>query len=110
MNPKTAQLFTSLSLEKENTATEHIGLTYHFYVKDGVNARYLASETIAIKPVFDVYNQATHDITSSYSWLDSMVTKNNLYVIAVSGNDGFKNTSSIPRFDESSATPVLLMK
>lgn len=110
LNPKTGQLFTSLALEKENTSADYIGLTYHFYVKEGVKNQYLASETVAIRPVFDINNRANHEITSSYSWLDSLATKNNIYVIAVSGGNGFGKHNSIPRFDETLATPVLLMK
>lgn len=110
LNPKTGQLFTGLTLEKQNVSTEHIGLTYHFYTKDGLTNQYLASETVAIRPVFDINNRATHEITSSYSWLDKMASKNNIYVIAVSGSNVFGKHNPIPRFDESLAVPVLLMK
>lgn len=110
LNPRTNQLITSLWLEKQNPSINHLGVTYHFFVKDGSSTRYLASETVAIQPSFNSDNIATHEIMSSYNWLDNFDVKDNLYLIASTDNDGFSKSKSIPGFDELNAVPVLLMK
>lgn len=109
LNPKTNQLNTSLTVERFNSSTGHLGVTYHFFVKEGAATQYLSSETVVIEPNFNEENKANHEIISSYNWLDNFDTKNNLYVIAESSYNGFSRRSSIPRFDESIAAPVLLM-
>lgn len=110
LNPKTNQLFTSLMIERPNSSADYMGLTYHFYTKEGAETRYLASETVAIRPDFNSKEQANHEITPSYAWLDSLVSKNNIYVMAIPESNCFSKSQSIPRFDELNATPVLLMK
>ena len=110
LNPRTNQLNTSILLEKINSSNGHIGVTYHFFTKEGTATRYLASETVGIQPSFNSENRATHEIMSSYDWLDNFDAKNNLYLIPSTDNDGFSKSKSIPRFDELNAVPVLLMK
>jgi len=110
LNPQTNQLFTSLLVERPHSSADYMGLTYHFYTKVGAETRYLASETVAIRPDFNSNEKVAHEITSSYEWLDSLATKNNIYVMATPGGNGFAKSQSIPRFDELNATPVLLMK
>lgn len=110
LNPRTNQLNTSLAIERQYPSNAHFGVTYHFFAKDGAENRYLASETFGVQPNFDSGNRTTHEILSSYNWLDDLDAKNNLYLIAVTTNEGFAKNNSIPRFDEFNAVPVLLMK
>jgi hypothetical protein len=73
-------------------------IALHFYAVDSNGSRYLKTE----------YARTTIDFKTSYLWLNSLKSYENLYVIA----DDFPNThrsmSSIPAFDMSKATPVLL--
>lgn len=110
LNSKTKQLNTSLTVERSDFSTETVGLTYHFFVKDGKTTRFLASETVGIKPDFNTGNKVNHEVLSSYSWLDNLDSQSNLYLLAESGNPFSPELKSIPRFDEFNATPILLMK
>jgi hypothetical protein len=110
LNPRTDKLHTNLTIERKFSGNSHIGVTYHFFVKEGAETRFVASETVAIQPNFDAGNKAFHEVLSSYNWLDKIDSKSNLYLIASTDNDGFAKANSIPRFDESNAVPVLLMK
>jgi hypothetical protein len=110
LNLNTNQLNTSLEIERERPSVENIGVSYYFFVKDGKSTRFLSSETVTVKPDFNTHNKANELIISSYSWLDELNSKDNLYVIVEPSANGFRPSSSIPRFDDSMATPVLLMK
>lgn len=110
-NLRTKQLDTSLEIQRFDSETQNTGVTFHFYVKDGITTRYLASDTVHLKPNFDQNNKAIQEITSSYFWLDNLKSHKNLYVIAEPSQNSFKtDAESIPRFNESGASSVLLIR
>ena len=110
LNQNTNQLNTELEIQRKTNSVEYVGVSYYFFVKDGKATRFLANETIAVKPDFNGKNKVNQEIISSYSWLDGLDSKDNLYVIIEPNDDGFRPNSSIPRFEENNATPILLLK
>jgi hypothetical protein len=73
-------------------------ISLHFYTVDSKGSRYLKTE----------YARTTSDLTNSYSWLNGLKSYENLYVIADDYPDTHRSMSSIPAFEMSIATPVLL--
>ena len=110
LNQQTNQLATDFSIKKIDPQTEPVGIALHFFGKNGRVTQYLATESITVKPDFDHKGRATHDIISSFKWLDDLPQRDNLYVIA-EPTLNFRNSKSLePAFDGTKAIPVLLMK
>jgi hypothetical protein len=90
---KTKQINLEFSDNKLKTR-----IALHFYTVDSNGSRYLNTE----------YARTSSDTTSSYFWLNGLKSYENLYVIADEYPNTHRGTSSVPGFDMSKATPVLL--
>jgi hypothetical protein len=90
---KTKQI--NLEFSENNLKTS---IALHFYTVDSNGSKYLKTQ----------YAQTTSDFTSSYLWLNNLKSYQNLYVIADEDPNTHRGMSSIPAFDMSKATPVLL--
>lgn len=110
LNQRTNQLNTDFLIKRENPQTDYVGISLHFFVKNGRTTQYLATETINVKPDFDADGKANHDVLSSFQWLDDLENRDNLYVIAESSVNFRQSKNPEPKFDGTNATPVLLMK
>jgi hypothetical protein len=73
-------------------------IALHFYAVDSNGSKYLKTE----------YVRTTRDFKTSYLWLNSLKSYENLYVIADEYPNTHRGMSSIPAFDMSKATPILL--
>lgn len=109
-NENTNQLDMNLSLNSRDTASGFVSVEFDFFVKDGNQTRYLASETLHyLKPEFNLDGKATQSIISSYQWLDDLKSHENLYVVPRTGSNAENENNSAPRFDESNATSVIVI-
>jgi hypothetical protein len=108
-NQRTNQLNTDFLIKAESPKTENVGIALHFFTKDGRKTKYLATETILVKPNFDESGLANYDFISSFKWLNDLNRHDNLYVIAEPSVDFRSSKTLEPNFDSSKATSVLIL-
>ncbi len=107
-NENTDQLDMDLFLERKNHSTENVSVSLQFFVKDGNQTRYLATETFNLTPDFDLDDKAAQSVTFSYKWLDDLKSHENLYIVPqTAATENY--TRLAPRFDEASAAPVTVV-
>ena len=110
LNQKTGKLTTNYQLLGDYPQNYQFSFGLHFFVKSGEDFRYLATEKMSVFPQNNLAENLNPYAISSYSWLDNLNKKDNLYIIV--DNNPFTSINNIqnPIFDENLAVPVLLMK
>ena len=104
----TNQLDMDLYLERKNHSTDYAGVKLHFFVKNGSETRYLATEKVDLTPNFNLDDKATQSISQSYKWLNNLKSHENLYVVPQTTFDADNYKKIAPRFDELNAAPVMV--
>lgn len=99
-NRDTGLLTTSHTLRKLPYGEKRAKLVYHFYVSDEFETRHLRSQ--------EVWGIALDSptIVKNFEWLNRIDSKENVYVIAE--YRGFRDSKSVPEFDEVKAVRVLI--
>lgn len=119
---KTKQLKISLSLPSQSGAAaaeeKSYTLALHYFVKNGSETRFLKTQNNYLNSAFDTENEW---LLTSSEWLDALESYDNLYIVpeikenvsvnsfSVKGGDSI-NPKNQPRFDYSTAAPVLLSR
>ena len=110
LNQQNNQLYTRVQVADQSDSDNRFQLTFHFFVKNGTETRYMTSESFAVQGNNPNGQDSVYEFVSSFDWLEKLSRKDNIYVVVSKSIIGFENSQSIPRFDEANATPVLLMQ
>lgn len=108
-NQETKQLNTEFRIKRLSNETEGVRIALHFFVKNGKNTTYQATETITLRPDFANTGTADHAVVSSFKWLNDMQPQDNLYVIAESTVSFNQSKSLEPVFEAAKAQSVTVM-
>ena len=105
----THKLTTNFDIRRADGETETVGINLNFYIKDGSQTKFLKRETVWLSPAFGSNDEATHQLLSSFEWLNRIGDKENLYIIPEIVN-GFESNQIPTEFDANQATAVTIEK